>query len=506
MSDIRVLVVEDEPLLAEAHSAYTERVPGFVVVGMAHTARAAMAALRANDGGDVDLVLLDFRLPDLHGLDVCRALRAAGSSVDVLAVTSARDLAVVRTAVSLGVTHYLLKPFTFAAFRDKLERYADYRAQALADGEVAAQHEVDQMFATLRGTAGHSLPKGLDAQTLDRVRAALTDGSRPEVGLSATEVSALTGISRVTARRYLEYLVTVDRAARTPVTAPPAAPRSSTAPADAPPRRSCTFCGDYWPQQRHFNNSNCKIDGRNGGGAATTPSRSGNLTEVVAVVEDDPHPGAERSCISAQRRDLVGLQITVLDLADPTGRDTHQLGHLPLGQAQPLPLFGKMEGADPRLGTGTFYVERFIVPVVQLSPNVVPVMEVAHQPSLRFLSKASQPSYAISATGIALSYHRFQSPALFPATSSTAWDQGSKTNNTRTATSLPDLGRSSLRLLMVEPLRVSTSGRPRPGPLSASMSIATLTDRYVAGSVSRRDRNQSRTCVVVLIAQRRGGS
>ncbi|WUR62077.1 response regulator [Micromonospora chokoriensis] len=216
MTDIRVLVVEDEPLLAEAHSAYTERVPGFVVVGVAHTARAAMAALRAGGGGDVDLVLLDFRLPDLHGLDVCRALRAAGSSVDVLAVTSARDLAVVRTAVSLGVTHYLLKPFTFAAFRDKLERYADYRAQALADGEVAAQHEVDRMFATLRGTAGHSLPKGLDAQTLNRVRAALSDGTGAQVGLSATEVSAATGTSRVTARRYLEYLVTIDRAVRTP--------------------------------------------------------------------------------------------------------------------------------------------------------------------------------------------------------------------------------------------------------------------------------------------------
>ncbi|GAB3958495.1 hypothetical protein GCM10027614_76130 [Micromonospora vulcania] len=127
-------------------------------------------------------------------------------------MTSARDLAVVRTAVSLGVTHYLLKPFTFAAFRDKLERYADYRAQALADGEVAAQHEVDRMFATLRGTDGHSLPKGLDAQTLNRVRAALAE----EVGLSATEVSARTGISRVTARRYLEYLVTIDRAARHP--------------------------------------------------------------------------------------------------------------------------------------------------------------------------------------------------------------------------------------------------------------------------------------------------
>ncbi|MGY0003883.1 response regulator [Micromonospora sp. I033] len=211
MSDVRVLVVEDEPLLAEAHRAYTERVPGFVVVGVAHTARDAMAVLRRHGGADVDLVLLDFRLPDLHGLDVCRALRAAGSSVDVLAVTSARDLAVVRTAVSLGVTHYLLKPFTFAAFRDKLERYAEYRRQALADGEVAAQHEVDRMFATLRGADRHTLPKGLDEQTLHTVLAALGDG-----GLSATEVGRRTGISRVTARRYLEYLVSADRAVRAP--------------------------------------------------------------------------------------------------------------------------------------------------------------------------------------------------------------------------------------------------------------------------------------------------
>ncbi|MEU2613440.1 response regulator [Micromonospora sp. NPDC007271] len=211
MSEIRVLVVEDEPLLAEAHKAYTERVTGFVVVGVAHTAREAMAALRHRGGAEVDLVLLDFRLPDLHGLDVCRALRAAGSSVDVLAVTSARDLAVVRTAVSLGVTHYLLKPFTFAAFRDKLERYAEYRRQALAKDEVSAQHEVDQMFATLRGADRHTLPKGLDEQTLHRVLSALGDGGR-----SATEVSQRTGISRVTARRYLEYLVSANRAIRAP--------------------------------------------------------------------------------------------------------------------------------------------------------------------------------------------------------------------------------------------------------------------------------------------------
>jgi response regulator of citrate/malate metabolism len=227
VTTIRVLVVEDEPLLADAHRAYTERVPGFSVVGVVHTARDAMAALRQGTGGGVDLVLLDFRLPDLHGLEVCRALRAAGSSTDVLAVTSARDLTMVRAAVALGVTHYLLKPFTFAAFRDKLERYAEYRRQALADGAVVAQHEVDRMFATLRGADADTLPKGLGAETLDAVLAAL----RAEPGLSATEVSTRTGTSRVTARRYLEHLVSTGQVSRNPRYGTPGRPEVEYRPA-----------------------------------------------------------------------------------------------------------------------------------------------------------------------------------------------------------------------------------------------------------------------------------
>jgi response regulator of citrate/malate metabolism len=208
-SPIRILVVEDDELLAEAHRVYAERVGGLEVVAVAHTRRAAMAVLRDSP---VDLMLLDFNLPDGHGLDLCRALRAAGSRTDVIAVTSARDLAMVRAAVSFGVTQYLLKPFTYATFRDKLERYAQYRRQVLGAGEVTAQHEVDRMFAALRGTAapGGTLPKGLGEETLDVIVAAL----RTAGALSAAEVAARTGISRVTARRYLEHLVEVGQVGR----------------------------------------------------------------------------------------------------------------------------------------------------------------------------------------------------------------------------------------------------------------------------------------------------
>lgn len=229
MTPIHVLVVDDEPLIAEAHRAYTEKVEGFVVAGVAHTAREAMTRLRAHH---VDLVLLDLNLPDKHGLEIARALRAAGSGTDVLAVTSNRDITMIRQAVALGVTHYLLKPFTFAAFRDKLDRYAEYRRQLAGSAEVAAQHEVDRVFATLRGAPADSLPKGLDPHTFDLILAALRSPGTGG-GLSATEVAARTGISRVTARRYLEHLADAGRVVRSPRYGGPGRPEVEYRPASA---------------------------------------------------------------------------------------------------------------------------------------------------------------------------------------------------------------------------------------------------------------------------------
>jgi len=204
--DIGVLVVEDEPVAADAHCAYVERVPGFVVRGVAHDGAGAIRQL-GDPSYRVDLVLLDMHLPDLHGLDVVRAMRTAGHRADVIAVTSARDLEVVRAAVSQGVAQYLLKPFTFAALRDKLERYAAYRQQFTGD-VATGQHEVDRVLATLRGNDTSSLPKGMSPESLDAVVAVLrpSAGGDQAEGLSATEVATVVGVSRVTARRYLEHL------------------------------------------------------------------------------------------------------------------------------------------------------------------------------------------------------------------------------------------------------------------------------------------------------------
>lgn len=222
---IRVLIVEDEPAAAEALALHVGRVPGYVVAGHVRT---GAEALRHVVAGGVDLVLLDIYLPDISGLEVLRRLRAAGLTVDVIATTRARDLSVVQAAVSFGVTQYLVKPFTSAAVRQKLDRHAAYRASLAAHVPVA-QGEIDNLFGALRETAESAgLPKGISRESLQTVVASLRtalerdargahpeDEDEDEVGArSAAEIARELGMSRVTTRRYLEYLVDAGLARR----------------------------------------------------------------------------------------------------------------------------------------------------------------------------------------------------------------------------------------------------------------------------------------------------
>ncbi|MEV0781416.1 response regulator [Streptomyces sp. NPDC050423] len=204
---IRVLVVEDDPVAAAAHRLYVDRVAGFEVAAVAHSRAEAVRALERTP---VDLLLLDLYLPDGHGLHLLRSLRAAGHTADVIAVTSARDLTVVREGVSLGVVQYVLKPFTFATLRDRLVRYAEFRAAA---GEASGQDEVDRALASLRSPQPARLPKGLSGPTLEAVTRVLR--SAPD-GVTAASAGVELGISRITARRYLEHLVTTGRTVRSP--------------------------------------------------------------------------------------------------------------------------------------------------------------------------------------------------------------------------------------------------------------------------------------------------
>ncbi|GAA3206489.1 response regulator [Microbacterium terregens] len=220
---ISVLLVDDDALTLELHRNYLQRLNGFRVVAECTGARAAVSAiLERSPAEGIDLVLLDMTMPDGTGLDVLRHVRARVADVDVIAVTGVRDAEVVRQMVGLGVAQYLVKPFSFAVFRDRLEQYREYRERARETTGPATQAEIDAMLGALRPSAPAALPKGLSADTLERVAAAVRAGAP----MSAAEAATMLGMSRVAVRRYLEHLADAGHVQRSPRYGTPGRPET----------------------------------------------------------------------------------------------------------------------------------------------------------------------------------------------------------------------------------------------------------------------------------------
>ena len=205
---IRVLIVDDDFMVAKVHAGFIATLDGFEAVGTASTGAQALAEI---DRLRPDLVLLDVYLPDMTGLEVLRRLRAGGSSVDVIVISAARDVDSIRSALHGGVLHYLVKPFDRRTFEARLRDYAALRGE-IEELDEAGQRDVDRMFGLSRGPAPTPVqtPKGITPETLELVRQALAAAGSD--GLSATECSARTGLARVSARRYLEQLVAGNQA------------------------------------------------------------------------------------------------------------------------------------------------------------------------------------------------------------------------------------------------------------------------------------------------------
>jgi two-component system CitB family response regulator len=204
---IRTVVVDDDYRVASIHAAYVGKVEGFEVIAQAHTAAAAVEAV---DELKPELLLLDLYLPDEHGLDrVARLRRDDHPPVDVIVITAAKDADSVRAAMQHGALHYLLKPFSFPALRDKLLSYAQMRSR-LDRLRVTDQRGVDRVFGALRATNQLAGAKGKSDYTLATVERLLADTGED---LSATEVAERTGMSRATAQRYLTHLHDLGRVA-----------------------------------------------------------------------------------------------------------------------------------------------------------------------------------------------------------------------------------------------------------------------------------------------------
>jgi len=199
---VAVLVVDDDFMVARLHARFLATLDGFEIAGMAHTGASALQALAQVP---VDLMLLDIYLPDMTGIDVLREVRRSFPALDVLVVTAARELDTVRDAQQGGAVSYLVKPFEYSALGVRLEHYRRTRRLLAADdGQPVDQQQIDRLFggSPAAGDQRSDLPKGLSRETADAVRALLS----ADLSLSSQECADRVGISRVSARRYLEHL------------------------------------------------------------------------------------------------------------------------------------------------------------------------------------------------------------------------------------------------------------------------------------------------------------
>ncbi len=195
-----VLIVEDDPMVAQINKNYVESVEGFKVIGIATNGGNAMEFFKKNR---IDLIILDIYMSKVDGISLLKEIRQKNMMCDVIMVTAAKESDKIDDALKLGVIDYLIKPFEYERLKKSLENYLNRYNLFKKKGSMK-QEDIDKITMGTISLSGDNLPKGLNKMTLDRVTRYL-EANRNKL-LSSEEISDRLGVTKVTVRRYMDYL------------------------------------------------------------------------------------------------------------------------------------------------------------------------------------------------------------------------------------------------------------------------------------------------------------
>lgn len=199
---IRVIVVEDDPLVAQLNAAYLSRLDGFQVTGVFTNSLEALNSLRENP---VELAIVDVYMPVCTGVELLRRVRSEQLPTAIIMVTAATEMPVVEEALRLGIEDYIIKPFSYDRLRDSVQRFRA-KTSLVRKADRADQAVVDRLLGNQPAPERQrELPKGLNARTLENIREVLKREQSEEH--TCESLSAASGLSRVTVRHYLNYLI-----------------------------------------------------------------------------------------------------------------------------------------------------------------------------------------------------------------------------------------------------------------------------------------------------------
>lgn len=200
---IKVLIVEDDPMVAQINKNYVESIEEFKVVDIAFDGETALKKIKHTK---IDLLILDVYMPKLDGVSLLKKLRNEGNMVDVIMVTAAQDTEKLKELLNLGAIDYLIKPFAYERFKDALERFL-LKYELMQMKNKINQEDIDRITKINTSSIYNELPKGLNRRTLKRVRDFLKENNSKYY--TAEEVSTAISLSRVTLRKYLEYMESI---------------------------------------------------------------------------------------------------------------------------------------------------------------------------------------------------------------------------------------------------------------------------------------------------------
>lgn len=196
-----VLIVEDDPMVAMINKQYVHQNPLFHVAAVCRDGDSALEYLTQHT---VNLAILDLYMPNKDGLTLLHEIRERKIPVSVIMVTAANDSTSIEAALRLGIVDYLVKPFFNDRFQQALGTFLS-RENTFRNVSSFDQQHIDAVIAGIPTKAEVQLPKGIQDQTLETICIFLA--SKGMMELTAEEIADQVGLSRVTVRRYMNYLL-----------------------------------------------------------------------------------------------------------------------------------------------------------------------------------------------------------------------------------------------------------------------------------------------------------
>lgn len=204
---IRTIIVDDDPMVAQLNSQYLSHLAQLKVEKIFCNGREALEYLKTHS---VDLAIVDVYMPMLDGLELLRSIRCRGIQTSVIMITAATEMSVVEEALRLGIEDYIIKPFAFSRLQEAVQKYLT-KADLVKSNTIVDQAVVDQLLSNELPShaASKNLRKGLSPKTLKAVETYLRDN--PQAEHTCESISTASGLSKVTVRHYLNYLIEIGK-------------------------------------------------------------------------------------------------------------------------------------------------------------------------------------------------------------------------------------------------------------------------------------------------------